>query len=104
VRNKFRNVTPLGAMSLLGPKKPRPASRQAAASVNGWLYNLHHPPLRVHVKRLPADSVFDRHFPKRSPRTKGHDARGRSTQLELITERTWAVTGADGAPIRRHRQ
>jgi hypothetical protein len=58
----------------------------------------------VRVKRLPADSVFDRHFPKRSPRTKGHDARGRSTQLELITERTWAVIRANGAPIGRHRQ
>jgi hypothetical protein len=29
---------------------------------------------------------------------------GEVTQLELITERTWAVIGANGAPIRRHRQ
>jgi hypothetical protein len=29
---------------------------------------------------------------------------GEVTQLELITERTRAVIGADGAPIRRHRQ
>jgi len=61
------------------------------------------------VKRLLADSVFDRHFPTlaplaESPRTKGHDARGRDTQLELITERTCAVIGTDAAPIRRHRQ
>jgi hypothetical protein len=61
-------------------------------------------PLRVRVKRLPPDSAFDRHFPKRSPRTKGHHARGRSTQLELITEQTWPMIGADGAPIGRHRQ